>query len=69
MNQLEMNNNKDSLTRIDTRLKEEIISIKEERERLGLPKLSDRMITSLIVRHTSWKTLKEDIICYEIPIE
>ena len=61
-------NNGDILTRIDCILNEEIRDIKKRRLESGIDKikLSDRIISALIVKHTSFPRIKEDAINYEI---
>jgi hypothetical protein len=61
-------NNGDALTRIDCILKEEIRDIKKRRLEEGMDdvKLSDRVISALIVKHNAFPTIKEDAIRYEI---
>jgi hypothetical protein len=61
-------NNGDTLTRIDCILKEEMRDIKKRRLEEGRDdiKLSDRIISALIVKHNAFPRIKEDAIKYEI---
>lgn len=53
-----------SLLRVQNRFFKAIQAIKEERERLGLPKISLTKISSLITRHAYWGNIQADIINY-----
>jgi len=53
-----------TLIRVRDKFKHEIEEIQEQREELGLSKLSYSKITSLMLRHRMWSLVKSDLINY-----
>lgn len=61
-------NKADITIRVGTTFREELEEIKRRRIESGIDKCkkSDRILTSLIVKHNLWKEIKEEMIEYEI---